>query len=138
MVSTGLLKVEPDWVTLRAETDERQPIVVLVDRAVASTAPYEVFTLQVAVAVPLGETSDGLPAETEKANLRALEQQLVDAAAGEARLVAVMTLEGIREWMFYARTTAWAAPFLEAGISVTTGEDPEFRGLKELAGSSGS
>ena len=131
--STGLLAVPADWVTLRAETEAGQPIVVLVDRAVATTAPYELFTLQVALAVPLGSTPDGLPAEADKPGLRQLEQHLVNAAEGEARLVAVLTLEGMREWMLYARSTAWTQPFLEAGLSVQVGEDPEFAGLRELA-----
>ena len=134
MTATGLLAVPAQWVTLRTETEEGKPIVVLVDQAIAGTAPYEAFTLQVAVAVPLGETADGLPAESDKPGLRQLEQHLVDAAAGEARLVAVMTLDGVREWMLYARTTAWAQPFLEAGISVQVGEDPSYQGLRELAG----
>ena len=134
MTKPSLLEVPPDWVTLRAQTEAGLPIVVLVDRAVATTAPYDVFTLQVGVAVPLGETQDGQPAESDLENLRTLEQALVDAAAGEARLVAVMTLEGVREWLLYARTTAWAQPFVEAGISVQAGEDPEFRGLLELSG----
>ena len=137
MTKTGLLAVPPQWVTLRTETDEGKPIVVLVDRAIATTAPYEVFTLQVGVAVPLGDTADGLPAEADKPGLKELEQHLVDAAAGEARLVAVMTLEGVREWMLYARTTAWAQPFLEAGISVQVGEDPTYQGLRELSGGVG-
>lgn len=134
---TNLLDVPADWVTLRAETPEGNPIVVLVDRAIATTVPYDVFTLQVAIAVPLGETRDGLPAESDKPNLRTLEQGMVDAAEGEARLVAVMTLEGIREWMFYARTTEWCGPFVEAGLSVKYAEDPGFSGLLELAGSPG-
>ncbi|MDX6267990.1 MAG: hypothetical protein QOD70_2730 [Frankiales bacterium] len=131
---TNLLEVPPEWVTLRAMTPEGQPVVVLVDRAIATTVPYEVFTLQVAIAVQLGETRDGLPAETDKANLRTLEQGMVDLAAGEARLVAVMTLEGVREWVFYARTTEWCKPFFEAGLSVRYAEDPTFSGLLELAG----
>ena len=131
---TGLLEVPPDWVTLRAETPDGLPVVVLVDRAIVTTAPYEVFTLQVALAVPLGDTRDGLPAETDKEGLRTLEQGMVDLAAGEARLVAVMTLEGIREWVFYARTTEWCRPFVEAGLSVRYLEDPTFSGLLELAG----
>jgi hypothetical protein len=131
---TNLLDVPPDWVTLRADTPEGNPVVVLVDRAIVTTVPYEVFTLQVAIAVPLGETRDGLPAESDKENLRTLEQGMVDMAAGEARLVAVMTLEGIREWMFYARTTEWCRPFVDAGLSVKYAEDPTFSGLLELAG----
>jgi hypothetical protein len=45
-----------------------------------------------------------------------------------------MTLEGLREWMLYARSTAWALPFVESGISVQAGDDPGFVGLLELAG----
>ena len=129
----GLLDVPADWVTLRAETEEGAPIVVLVDRAVATTAPYADFPLQVAVAVSLGVTRDGLPAESDKANLRQLEQTVVDAAAGEARLCAVMTLEGVREWVLYGRSADWAQPFVEAGISVLVGEDPTYQGLLALA-----
>ncbi|MCU1587450.1 MAG: hypothetical protein JWN31_943 [Frankiales bacterium] len=130
----SLLDVAADWVTLRAETDDGKPILVLLDRAIATTAPYEEFTQQVAVAVPLSETADGQPSKDDQPRLRELEQQLVDAAVGEARLVAVMTLEGLREWMLYARSTAWALPFVEAGVSVQAGEDPGFVGLLELAG----
>ncbi|MFN2537094.1 MAG: DUF695 domain-containing protein [Mycobacteriales bacterium] len=134
---TNLLDVPPDWVTLRAETPEGNPIVVLIDRAIATTVPYDIFTMQVAIAVPLGETRDGLPAESDKENLRTLEQGMVDMADGEGRLVAVMTLEGIREWMFYARTTEWCRPFVEAGLSVKYAEDPTFSGLLELSGAAG-
>jgi len=116
-------------------TEDGHPIVVLVDRAVATTAPYREFTTQVAVAVQLGETPDGLPVQDDLADLKALEQAVVDAAAGEGRLVAVMTLEGVREWMLYARTTAWSACFSGAGLSVVLTEDPTWHGLKELSGS---
>lgn len=134
---TGLLEVAADWVTLRAETPEGNPVEVLVDRGVVTQVPFEVFTLQLAIAVPLGETRDGLPAESDQENLRTLEQGMVDMASGEARLVARMTLEGVREWMFYARTTEWATPFVQAGLSVKYAEDPQFLGLLELAGAQG-
>ena len=135
MTTTGLLAVPPDWVTLRTATEDGHPIVVLVDRAVATTAPYQEFPTQVAVAVQLGETPDGLPAQDDLASLKALEQAVVDAAAGEGRLVAVMTLEGVREWMLYARSTDWSMRFADAGLSVVVREDPTWQGLKELSGS---
>ncbi|MCW2598605.1 MAG: hypothetical protein JWM02_434 [Frankiales bacterium] len=134
MTSTGLWDVPPDWVTLRAVTEDGLPIVVLIDRAVATTAPYQEFTRQVGVAVQLDKTPDGLPAEADLAGLKALEQTLVDAAAGEARLVAVMTLEGVREWVLYARSTDWTTAFVDAGLSVVVGEDPTWQGLTELSG----
>jgi len=134
MTASDLLAVPADWVTLRTRTEEGKPIVVLLDRAIATTAPYPDFTCQVAVAVPFSDTPDGLPGEDDVARLRQLEQQLVDAATGVGRLVAVMTLESLREWVLYARSTEWAVPFAEAGISVQIGEDPDYQGLLELAG----
>lgn len=129
----GLLDLTPDWVTLRDQTEEGLPVVVLVDRAVATTAPHVDCPLQVAVAVQLSPTDDGLPAEADKPNLRDLEQRLVDAAAGQARLVAVMTLEGVREWILYGSSREWTAPFVSAGVSCIVTEDPTYTGLLELA-----
>ena len=134
MTSTGLLAVPPDWVTLRSVTEDGSPVVVLIDRAVATTAPYAGFTQQVGVAVQFGSTEDGQPGEQDVAQLKALEQALVDAAAGEARLVAVMTLEGVREWVLYAQSTDWAKAFVDAGLSVVITEDPHWQGLQELSG----
>ncbi|MGB8651704.1 MAG: DUF695 domain-containing protein [Mycobacteriales bacterium] len=134
MTATGLLDVLADWVTLRAQGTDGRPVVVLVDRAVATTAPYADHPTQVAVAVPFGPTADGQPGDADTARLRELEQQLVDAAAGHGRLVAVMTLDGVREWVLYARSTDWADPFVQAGISVLVGDDPTWAGLAELTG----
>jgi hypothetical protein len=134
MTSSGLLDIPADWVTLRTETEDGKPIVVLIDRAVATTAPYQEFVTQVGVAVQFEDTPDGLPAEDDQPGLKALEQAVVDAAAGAGRLVAVMTLEGVREWMLYARTTEWTTPFAQAGLSVVVGTDPTWQGLKELSG----
>lgn len=131
---TELLEVPADWVTLRTATEDAQPVVVLVDRAVATTAPYPQWPVQVGIAVTYGQTPDGQPAEEHREQLRALEQAVVDAAAGQARLVAVMTLEGVREWMLYARTSDWSQDFAEAGLSVMVAEDPAWTGLKELSG----
>ena len=136
MTSADLLAVPPDWVTLRSATEGGAPLVVLVDRAIATTAPYTAFATQVGVAVQYAATNDGLPPAEELDQLKALEQAVVDAAAGQARLVAVMTLEGVREWVLYARSTDWATPFVDAGLSVVVGEDPTWQGLKELAGGS--
>ena len=130
---TELLEVLAEWVTLRTASDD-QPIVVLLDRGVASTAPYPGWSVQVGIAVTYGETPDGQPLAEHRDQLRALEQVVVDAAAGQARLVAVMTLEGVREWMLYARDADWTKDFAEAGLSVMVTEDPAWTGLKELSG----
>lgn len=130
----GLLDLAPDWVTLRDSTEEGLPVVVLLDRAIATTAPHPDCPLQVAVAVQLSPTADGLPAEADKPNLRDLEQRLVDAAGEQARLVAVMTLEGVREWILYGSSGDWTTPFVAAGISCIVTEDPSYLGLLELSG----
>jgi hypothetical protein len=129
-----LSAVPPRWVTLRTTTDEGMPVVVLVDEAVATTCPYDEETVQVAVAVQLGPTDDGLPAEDEAVALKGMEQRLVDTAAPDARLVAVMTLEGVREWTFYGTGAEWAAPLKDLGVSVLVAEDPTWSGLRQLAG----
>jgi hypothetical protein len=133
----SLIDAAADWVTVRDVTPEGQPIVVLLDRAVVAGAPWEGFPTQVAVAVLLAATPDGLPSAEEQPRLKALEQSLVDAATGQARLVGVMTLEGVREWIFYGRSTDWTGPYREAGISVVVTDDPSYGGLLELAGAPG-
>ena len=132
-----LLDVPPDWVTVRQESPEGRTAVLVIDRAVVAGAPYPLFTMQVSISCSLGETSDGLVAESDKANLRTLEQGMVDAADGEGRLVAVLTFDGTREWMFYAGTTEWCLPFVEGGLQVRAGDDPTFSGLLELARAAG-
>ena len=129
-----LLAVPAQWVTLRAETEEGLPVVVLVDQAVATTAPYDEHPVQVAVGVPYAPDEAGLPTEDETARLKQVEQHLVDRAGGHARLVAVMTLEGVREWTFYGRDASWAASLREGGVSVLETDDPSYQGLRELSG----
>jgi hypothetical protein len=131
---SSLPAVPPTWVTLRTQTEEGLPVVVLLDQGVATSAPHEGVTSQVAIAVPLRPTDDGLPGEEEAVTLKGMEQRLVDAAAGHARLVAVMTLEGVREWTFYGVDAEWAHPFQELGLSVLVVDDPEWTGLREMAG----
>ena len=131
---TDLLAVPAQWVTLRTATEDGLPVVVLVDQAVVTTAPYDEHPVQVAVGVPYQAGEDGLPVPDEQPRLKELEQRLVDAGAAEARLVAVMTLEGVREWTFYARGTAWTGPLKAAGLSVLETHDPTYLGLRELAG----
>ena len=132
-----LLAVPAQWVTLRTVTEEGLPVVVLVDQAVATTCPYGEHPLQVAVGVAYAADEQGQPGEDDGPRLRELEQHLVDAAAGSARLVAVMTLEGVREWTFYGSSGDWVAPLSAMGLSVLVTEDPSYQGLRELSGLAG-
>ena len=129
-----LLVVPAQWVTLRAQTEEGLPVVVLVDQAVATTAPYADHPAQVAVGVPFEADDAGLPVAGELPRLKQVEQHLVDTAAGYARLVAVRTLEGVREWTFYGRDDAWAEALRASGVSVVATDDPSYQGLRELSG----
>ena len=129
-----LLHLDPQWVTLRAVTDDGLPVVVVVDQAVALTCPHPDHPVQVAVGVSFTAGDDGLPAGPDAERLKEVEQRLVDAAVGAARLVAVMTLDGVREWTFYGAAGDWAGPVREAGLSVLVTDDPAYQGLRELAG----
>jgi hypothetical protein len=131
---TDLLDVAPQWVTLRTETEEGLTVVVLVDQAVAITAPYDGYPVQVAVGVPFTAGSDGQPQDEDLPRLKEMEQHLVNAGVGQARLVAVMTLEGVREWTFYARGTDWTVPLKAVGLSILESDDPSYQGLRELSG----
>src|SRR5689334_3328174 len=55
-----LLDVAAQWVTLRAQTEDGLPVVVLVDQAVATTAPYAEHPAQVAVGVPFAADDVGM------------------------------------------------------------------------------
>ena len=83
-----LLAVPAQWVTLRAQTEEGLPVVVLVDQAVATTAPYGDHPAQVAVGVPYQADDTGLPTAEELPRLKQVEQHLVDSAAGQAHRTA--------------------------------------------------
>ncbi len=133
---SSLADVAPDWVTLRAQTETDLPIVILVDRGTALGAPWPEASVQIGVAVPLSPTADGQPDPKDLAGLRGFEQRLVDAAAGQARLVAVMTVEGIREWVLYGSSGDWTEPFVQEGLSVVVEPDPQWTGLRELTGES--
>ena len=131
---TDLLAIPAQWVTLRTETEEGLPVVVLVDQAVAIAAPHDGYPVQVAVGVPFTAGPDGQPQDEDVPRLREMEQHLVNAGIGQARLVAVMTLEGVREWTFYARGTDWTLPLKTVGLSVLESDDPAYQGLRELSG----
>ena len=138
-----LLSVLPRWVTLRAATEDGRPVVVLVDEAVALSSPHDGFGLQVGLGVQLGEPGpDGLPGPQEKAALRVFEQAMVDAVGETGRLVATITLPGVREYLIYASTTAWAQQWAQTPpegmtshpFGLQAGEDPHWHGLRQMAG----
>lgn len=145
-----LLVVQPRWVTLEGEftdPEAEQPrllrTVTLLDEAVALGAPFEEFGLQVGVGVQLHEVDEtGQPAPDEKARLRSFQAGLVQALGDQGRLVAALTVDGVREYVAYVRSTDVLVPWQEAppaGMDthdwqVQVLEDPTWLGLREIAG----
>ncbi|MDP3711710.1 MAG: DUF695 domain-containing protein [Mycobacteriales bacterium] len=132
----------PRWVTLTA-TSDGLPVITLVDEAVALAAPFPSHPVQVGLGVHLNEPDAlGQPGELDAPLLRSFEQALVDALGSEARLVSSLTLQGVREYVAYARSTAvlerWQAeppPGLDThDVQVFAIDDPTWKGLREIAG----
>ena len=141
-----LLTLPPRWVTLRGETTHEGRTlrsVTLVDEAVALTAPHPGFALQVGIGVRLAEPdASGQPGPEEKAVLRRFEAGLVQALGPAGRLVASLTVDGVREYLAYVAGTDVLLPWREAAPAgmdshdwqVQVLEDPRWLGLREIAG----
>ena len=145
-VQPDLLTLPPRWVTLRGEAvHEGRTLrsVTLVDEAVALAAPHAGFGLQVGVGVRLAEPDEsGQPSAAERPVLRRFEAGLVQALGPEGRLVASLTVDGVREYLAYVRSTDVLLPWREAAPAgmdshdwqVQVLEDPSWLGLREIAG----
>ncbi|MCW2779394.1 MAG: hypothetical protein JWN17_3119 [Frankiales bacterium] len=141
-----LLVVVPRWVTLQGEyTEDGRGLraVTLLDEAVALGAPFEGFPLQVGVGVHLLEPdSSGQPSAAERPALKAFEAGLVQALGDQGRLVAALTVDGVREYVAYVRSTDVLMPWRDAppaGMDVHDWQvqvlqDPSWLGLREIAG----
>ena len=141
-MTADLLAVEPDWVELHDEYDG-WPCVVVFDEAVALAAPHAGWPLQLAMSVQLlAPGEDGLPGPAEEARLAEYEQALAVALGRQGRLVAAITLQGVREYVAYLRSArvveAWQdAPPPGLGshdADVQLLPDRDWRGLREIAG----
>lgn len=137
-----LAAVAPRWVTLTA-TSDGLPAITLVDEAVALAAPFASHPVQIGVGVHLNLPDErGQPGLTERPTLRRLEQCLVDAFGGHARLVSTLTLQGIREYVAYATSADFLAAWKDAPppgldsheVQVMVMDDPTWKGLREIAG----
>lgn len=143
-----LLVVTPRWVTVEGVADpdgdgRALRAVTLLDEAVALGAPFEEFPLQVGIGVHLHEVDDGgQPTPEEKTVLRAFQTALVQALGDQGRVVAALTVDGVREYVAYVRSTDVLLPWQSgppAGMEerdwqVQVLEDPTWLGLREIAG----
>lgn len=139
---TDLDRLPPRWVTLTA-TSDGLPVITLVDEAVALAAPFPSHPVQVGLGVHLNEPDElGQPGDVDRPLLRSFEQALVTALGSDARLVSSLTLQGVREYVAYARSTEvlerWQQeppPGLDThDVQVFAIEDPSWKGLREIAG----
>ena len=142
--AADLLSLPPRWVTLRGEPDGGGPVAVtLLDEAVALAAPFPDFGLQVGIGVVLQQPDEtGQVSAQERPALKAFEHGLVHALGPAGRLVAVLTVDGVREYVAYVRDVAVLQPWREeppAGMTshdwqVQVLQDPRWLGLREIAG----
>ena len=139
---TDLVHVEPAWVQL-VDDEDGQLTVLELDEAVVAGAPWPGYPTQLGVSATLHDPDpQGQPYDDEHAALLVLRSALEQALGQEGRLVAVITLDGVREHVAYVRSPAMVERWQTdppAGLgshelAVTLLEDPEWVGLREIAG----
>ena len=139
---TDLLAVPADWVQLLDEEGDGLTVVEL-DDAVVDGAPWAGYPVQLAVTVTVDDPDpQGQPYDEEHAALLAWQEALERALSGVGRLVATITMGGVREHVAYVASSAvveaWeTAP--PAGLGshealVQLMPDPTWLGLREIAG----
>ena len=135
---------EPSWVQL--VDDEEDLTVVELDDAVVDGAPWDGWSLQRAVALTVEDPDPtGQPYDDEHTALLAWQAAFEELLGDDGRLVATITMGGVRELVAYLRTVdvvdRWAAdPPAALGTfeaEVTVLPDPGWRGLREIAGTLG-
>ena len=136
-----LRRVAPRWVQLVDDQDGLA--VVELDDAAADGAPWPDFPLQLAVALALHDPDPtGQPYAGEHAELVAWQAALEAALGDDGRVVATITMDGVRELVGYLTSADVVASWDDAppeGLASHAAEvdlvvDPRWRGLREIAG----
>jgi hypothetical protein len=138
---TGLLDAPSAWVQL---LDDDEGLTVLeLDEAVVGTAPWEGFGVQLTVSVALLDPdAQGQPRADERAALTSFRDSLDAALAGQGRVVATITMDGVREHIAHVSSSAVVEGWQQAppqgfgshDAQVQLIDDPEWQGLREIAG----
>jgi len=131
----------PAWVQV---VDSTGGLTVLeLDEALVDGAPWAGLGTQLGISVALHlPDPTGQPYDDEHAVLLALQASVVAALGPDGRLVATITMDGVRELIAYVRTPGvvqvWQSHPPEGlgshDVEVTLLEDPTWLGLRELAG----
>jgi hypothetical protein len=117
----GPLVVEDAWQVHETVHDGHR----LVIRGNAGAKPLVAskdYGIKVGLAVPFNEPQhDGMPTSSEMAQLEVVEEAIVSGLAGHAVLVAVLTTNGMREFVAYTGNGGWLPSFDERlQSSITT------------------
>ena len=117
--------------------------VLELDEALVDGAPWPGFGTQLGVSVTLHlPDPTGQPYDDEHEALLVLQEAVVAALGADGRLVATVTMDGVRELVAYVRSPevvqAWQGQPPEGlgshDVEVTLLEDPSWLGLREMAG----
>lgn len=132
---------EPDWVQL--VDDEDVLTVVELDDALVDGAPWDGLGVQLAVALAVQDPDPtGQPYDEEHGLLLAWQAALAETLGDDGRVVATITMDGVREIVAYVRSFDVVAPweaapppaFASHEAQVSLVEDPAWLGLREIAG----
>lgn len=103
-------------------------------------------TIRIGVALPArNPRGDGFPSEDETAAWDATEDVVIRQAGRQARLVAVITAFGFREYLLYTASDDWLAGFHERlqneisshEVQMVAAHDPGWSAYLAIAGSAG-
>ena len=131
----------PAWVQV---VDHTGGLTVLeLDEALVDGAPWAGLGTQLGISVTLHlPDPTGQPYDDEHAVPLALQASVVAALGADGRLVATITMDGVRELVAYVRSPgvvqAWQSHPPDGlgshDVEVTLLEDPTWLGLREMAG----
>ncbi len=131
----------PRWAQVVDDTDALT--VLELDEALVDGAPWSGLGTQLGVSVVLHDPDPtGQPYDDEHATLLALQAAVAAALGDDGRIVATITMDGVRELVAYVRSPALVEAWRTTPpdglatheVEVTLLEDPAWRGLREIAG----
>ena len=123
---------------------EGSPMVLRIDETYRRGRPPAEYPYQVGVTVPFNDASaDGLPGEGDMADLELAEE--VVASEQRSLLVAVITTQGMREFVLYAAQTGWIEAWAEQldaqvadhDVQVIAQDDPGWETYHQLMAGTG-
>ena len=132
--------VEDTWNVFQGTYDGR-PLLVRGNIGAKKLVGSKAYPIKVGLAVPFrNPRPDGFPEPAEDAELEVVEETIIARIAGHAVLVAILTTNGMREFVAYSGDGSWLPEF-DRGLqtAVTTHEvqidartDPDWSAYRQL------